>query len=471
LLAAEALEFPWGGEGLRIAGREQHEQEVYFPAKRTWEELFRLNSQDRETNLRLGIINHRLGDLDASDQALGRVLKDTNASAAERSEAMFHMANNIREKWRLSWINSPPAEIPPKALASPLLIRAYERYRQAYEEDLNNYKAALQALSMLTIALELKETNADFWEDRFDPNETDAMIEQRTELTTAVRTYLRAARERQKATAAENPVLEIDGAHFEFLINKRPTRVQFAYDKALSGASDYLFESAWGQLQTFQQLGVLPGVLPKSLGGGRTLKAKQCPGRVILFGGQPITRLAGGTLRLTEAMAKVASAKIKEILKVEKERTDGNIVAVASGASGGDILFHESCAELGIASQLFLPVPHDAFRTNSVSPAGREWEDRFDQLLKRAGAYRWLADSESLPIWLSARKDYTSWQRGSLWLIHEALAFGAKNLTIVTLLEEEQNRWYWKYVPDYGAALISIHMSDLRRGDSASATV
>jgi len=68
------------------------------------------------------------------------------------------------------------------------------------------------------------------------------------------------------------------------------------------------------------------------------------------------------------------------------------------------------------------------------------------------------------------RKDYTSWQRGSTWLIHEALALGAKNLTILTLLEEKQNRWYRKYVADCGAALIPIPIADLRRGDSASVT-
>jgi hypothetical protein len=38
-----------------------------------------------------------------------------------------------------------------------------------------------------------------------------------------------------------------------------------------------------------------------------------------------------------------------------------------------------------------------------------------------------------LPIWLSFKRDYTSWQRANLWLIYETLAVGAKNFTQLAL--------------------------------------
>jgi len=469
LLAAEALEFPWGAEGLRIVGREQYEQEVYLPAKRTWEELQRLNPQDREANLKLGIINHRLGDLDASDQALRRVREDKLATAAERSEAIFHLANNVREQWRLAWVKRPSEEMPANALASPLLFKAYERYREAFEENLNNYRAGLQALSILTIALELKEKNREIWEDRFDPEDYDRYKDHREELTASVRGSLRIASNREDRSGAEDASLALDRAHFELLTSARATRVQFEYEKALAGATDFLYESANAQLEIFRQLGVLAAALPKPPAPARHARSVERPARVILFSSRPVAANGDVAPQFPKPMAEAACAKIREILQQEKDRTDGEVLGIGSGASGGDILFHEMCTEVGLSSRLFLPLPHDAFRTASVSPAGREWEDLFDQLLKRSGSYRWLASSETVPIWLSTKKDYTPWQRGSLWLIHEALAIGAKYLTVVTLLEEGENRWFRRYVAEYGAALITIRPGDLQRGKPVTA--
>jgi hypothetical protein len=474
LLAAEALEFPWGAEGLRIAGREQYEQEVYLPAKRTWEELQRLNPQDREANLKLGIINHRLGDLDASDQALRRVREDNLATAAERSEATFHLANNIREQWRLAWANCAPEEMAPKALASPLMFKTYERYREAYEEDQNNYRAALQALSILTIGLELKENNLEIWEDRVDSKESDRYKGQCAELTAVVSGALRIAIEREERSKTEDPALALDRAHFELLTSTRPKRVEFAYEKAFAGATDFLRESGNAHLEIFRQLGVRAVAVPKPSVPPPYTKTVEQPVRVVLFSSRPVSAPPEGAQpAFPKAVADAVRARIREMLQQEKDRTEGELLAIASGASGGDILFHEMCIELGLASRLYLPLPHDAFRTASVSPAGREWEDRFDQLLKRNPMYRSLAPSDAVPIWLSTKKDYMPWQRSSLWLIHEALAFGAKNLTIVTLLEDEETSWFRLYAAEYSAALLPIRPGDLMKVEplvSASAT-
>jgi hypothetical protein len=122
-----------------------------------------------------------------------------------------------------------------------------------------------------------------------------------------------------------------------------------------------------------------------------------------------------------------------EALRTELARTDGVVIGMSSAASGGDILSHEACAELGIKTILLLPLPADRFRSESVSPAGAGWEKRFDALLKGRGAPPCLATSDQLPTWLSGRQNYNSWQRANLWLLQEALTVGAESVSLLAL--------------------------------------
>jgi hypothetical protein len=162
-------------------------------------------------------------------------------------------------------------------------------------------------------------------------------------------------------------------------------------------------------------------------------------------------------------------AAILKTVQQEIARTDGSVVAIASGASGGDLLFHDVCDELKIPHHLYLPLPPDLFRNESVSPAGRAWEDRFDELMKQSPSPPCLANSAELPLWLSARKDYTSWQRANLWLIHEVLALNAKNFTLLALWDGVKTEglggtYHLQAVAqEYGAALVTIYTADLHK--------
>jgi hypothetical protein len=57
--------------------------------------------------------------------------------------------------------------------------------------------------------------------------------------------------------------------------------------------------------------------------------------------------------------------------------------AYAGGASGGDILFQEVCAELGIETRLYLAVQARTYVTTSVDKAGSDWVQRFWNLHSR----------------------------------------------------------------------------------------
>jgi hypothetical protein len=98
----------------------------------------------------------------------------------------------------------------------------------------------------------------------------------------------------------------------------------------------------------------------------------------------------------------------------------GATIGMAAAASGGDILFHEVCAELGIATRIMLALPVDEFIATSVAPAGRNWVLRFQALLAAHGP-------ENLCIMggedgLSQGETENIWQRANLWMIDDAVA-------------------------------------------------
>jgi hypothetical protein len=57
----------------------------------------------------------------------------------------------------------------------------------------------------------------------------------------------------------------------------------------------------------------------------------------------------------------------------------GSVLGIAGAADGGDILFHEVCAELGIESEVCLALPAVEYVRTSVQAS---WVGRFHRLLQ-----------------------------------------------------------------------------------------
>jgi tetratricopeptide (TPR) repeat protein len=486
LLAMEAQDFFWASEGLRLVGRAQLDLKAYGEAKTTWEELHKLNPWEAEANQRLGTIYQRLGDLDASDLALQRVLSNTKVARSDRAEALSLIGRNIKDRWRSSWNGLTGEQAAIKALESPELLKAYAKYQEGFQENLDSFYAGLNALGLLTLAIELVKALPDTWGNRFD-SEEDATTElaalnvQCLKLAGAVGISLDAAKLHLQQTGKEDRWFDISFADYFFLTSDKPKRVAFAYQSALMGAPDFYVDSAKAQVELFRNLGVLrentervldvfqPTVPPAAL--------KPPPARVILFTGHMIDAPGTSPPRFPDSLRQRAREAIRNAMKQELARTGGEVVAIASGASGGDLLFHDVCGELGIEHRLYLPLPSDLFRNESVSPAGRFWEDEFDELLKKGPAPPLLSTSTELPVWLSVKKDYATWQRANLWLIHEALAVGAKNFTLLALWDGVKTEglggtYHMRTLAQqYGAALVTVSMTDLIKPASASSAL
>ena len=481
LLAMEAEQFFWASEGLRLVGRAQFHLKAYRAAKETWEKLHQLNRDDSEADQRLGTIYQRLGDLDFSDQALFRVINNKMASHSDRAEAFSLLGRNIKERWRLSWASALGPEASRKALQSPALLQAFEKYNQGFLENLDSFYPGLNALSLLTLAIELAKQMPDAWNDRFDTevqaaSELDALQIRRRELVGAVSLSLEVAKQRLLESGKEDLWVDISLADFLFLTTNRPQKIAFAYNSALAGAPSFYADSARTQLELFRQLGVMVENAEKALevfsSAVPVEELEAQPARVILFTGHMIDPPGTTPQRFPDSMKDRVRQEILDKVQQEIMRTQGKVVGIASGASGGDLLFHEVCEQLGIAHRLLLPLPPDRFRNESVSPAGRFWEDQFDKLVRNNPTPPYLTNSAELPIWLSAKSDYSTWQRANLWLLQEALAVGASSLTLISLWDGVKTQgiggtYHMREVAQkYGAALVTIYTKDLFSTDS-----
>jgi hypothetical protein len=121
----------------------------------------------------------------------------------------------------------------------------------------------------------------------------------------------------------------------------------------------------------------------------------------------------------------------------EMAAPDGVSLGIAGGACGGDILFHETCAALGIPTRLYLALPPDRFQVESVQQGGPAWVERYRALCGRLPA-RVLQDDKTLPRWLGDKPDYDIWRRNNLWMMFNALAIYPRHLTLIALYNRER---------------------------------
>ncbi len=101
-------------------------------------------------------------------------------------------------------------------------------------------------------------------------------------------------------------------------------------------------------------------------------------------------------------------------------------LGIAGGACGGDILFHELCLEMNIPSEIYLAMPIPQFKKESVSFAGKTWENRFDKLTEQLTVH-------ILPKSNANDKSYNVWARANLWMLQSALKDGGKHMTLIAL--------------------------------------
>ncbi|MFT6916640.1 MAG: hypothetical protein ACJAWL_002983 [Motiliproteus sp.] len=164
-------------------------------------------------------------------------------------------------------------------------------------------------------------------------------------------------------------------------------------------------------------------------------------GRVLLFAGHMLDQQGRFPARFAAEREPAAKAAIRRAVTEEQANDSGALLGIAGGACGGDILFHEVCAELGIDTRLYLALPQDQFVETSVQHAGTSWIERFDRLCLELPT-RVLAGAEQLPDWLGGKEEYGIWARNNLWILQHALALGGDRVTLIALWDGERGEGF-----------------------------
>lgn len=438
LLAYEAGWFLWQTGALRLVGRRQFELRLMGPARQTWEKLRTVYPDDLEANLKLGTIYQKLGRSFVSDQRLQQALECPTIGREEKAEALALQGSNVKVRARQIETQSDVAKRRIAMVLSRSLEKAASLYRQAYEQDLNHYYSGLNALALTALLVDLITAEPATWSQIFD---TDQEADQRRkelasdhdQLVASVGMSLKAALHQLKS-GAEDRWLAISQADFKFLTATRDTAVVAAYEGALAGARPFYVSAARSQVEMFGELGVRTERVQACLASFPRAPKPPAPlVQAIVFTGHMIDAPGRETPRFPATQEETARRAIHKAVADRIGATPpGYCLGIAGGANGGDILFHEICAALGIETRVLLTMPETEFIAESVAHGGPDWVRRFEALIKRAPVQT-LGDSKDLPRWMRDRAGYDVWQRTNLWLIEEALSTGAPVRTLIAL--------------------------------------
>ena len=463
LISYEVKGFEWEARGWRTVGTAQFNINALTGGKTTWENIRKLEPQDLEANIWLGTIYERLDDLVRSTEALNRALNNKAIERNERAEAYSLLGRNLKTLWRRDWESKPPPDRAAEALRSPRLQESFENYERAFDEDLNHYYSGLNALAMIKIMVALATALPEVWAEQFASDkkasqELEEHSEHATKLVAAVELALQAASRRAERDRKKDIWAEISEADLMCITTNAPARVAAAYRK-VSSAPEFNVGSIRKQLAIYRDLGVLNsnvaevfkvvGEPPPLAVPGAEPAATPERKRVLVFAGHMIDAPDRTNPRFPANKEQVARDKIKEAISKEMNTGAGVLCGYAGAASGGDILFQEVCAELGIPTRLYLAIPPAKYINSSVIKAGSSWVQRFWDIYnqhEKAKQLRILSevedaksDEDYLPAWLRSKDNYTIWQRNNLWMLFNAVAeacdekSGDPNLTLIAL--------------------------------------
>ena len=148
----------------------------------------------------------------------------------------------------------------------------------------------------------------------------------------------------------------------------------------------------------------------------------------IVFTGHVIDKSARPKPRFPARIEESVTEQIKLKLLEQKESNPGaEIKGISAAACGGDIIFHEQCAAIGIETELYLALPRDEFKKWSVAYAGEEWVHRFDNLLKKRPVHFLKKPETGDKVWAQA----------NTWMLEEAARQSPENVTLMALWNGE----------------------------------
>jgi len=326
-----------------------------------------------------------------------------------------------KDAWIAAWHrpgNSPEQMQDEAAYEDALLRAAIDNYATAYRHNPGHYYSGINALTLMHLHRHLV-----IKDPRYD-HEMDTMAG-------AVRFAAESEPDEQQRFWSNMTLGDL-----EVLVGT-PEAAQNAYKEALARNDKdwFALNSGRAQLQLLQDL----GFRPKNVEAGiatfeRALQKLQKPEdrrprQVFLFSGHMIDRPNRPSERFPAEKESVAAQHIAAAL--DRLGAGPEDLALAQGASGGDMLFLEACRQRNVRLQLLLPLPEPEFIQRSILPSrgGDQWRERF-YALKAA-----LKDEPRImPDDLGPLPDGVNpFERCNRWLLYTALSYGINKVRFLCL--------------------------------------
>jgi len=461
LLAVEAEGFIWEIEGLREVARAQTDLNFFLGAKTTWEILQRRFPDDLEANMMLSKIYERLNkqlpeqDLQTrSEQAMQRVFGQKEIERNNKSEVLALVGTLRKAEWRKRWMEFKTVKKRrEQALRSKFLREARMNYLAAFYENLNNYHAGLNALALFKIEEQMAAAHPAVWNALHDDpvRESANLTKHSYRLTIAVEVSLEAERRLldQDKKDKRDYWLEINEAIFYCVTSTKKSQlsnVAKEFEEAFCLAPPSATMAVKDLLEDYKELGVFTENVRVALDTLERIHKEPLPygtqkdtERILLLvtGYSTDKGAANGSRSpLSKEHENRTKEAIKRAVASEQKRAERILFGMASGASGGELLFHEVCQELQIPTRLYLPMPVDQFVGDyvSISEDQDDWIERFNKIYSNTTYRSVLNNSDELPRWLQLKPHYSLRRQGNLWMLQHALFEGLQSGAQITLI-------------------------------------
>jgi tetratricopeptide (TPR) repeat protein len=326
-----------------------------------------------------------------------------------------------KDAWIAAWRQpgATPEQMRENAAYEDALLRcAIESYASGYRRNPNHYYSGINSLTLMHLYRHLTH------ETRYDRD---------IELMAGAVRFAAGCEPHESLRFWSQVTL----GDLEVLMGT-PDSVRAAYKEAIAKNDKdwFALNSSCAQLQLLKNLGFRPetveaGIATFARALQKLVRPEECwqPRQVLLFSGHMMDAPDRPAPRFPPEKEDAARREIAAAIAALEAGPED--IALAQGASGGDILFLEGCRERGTRLQMMLPLQEPEFIQRSILPSanGNSWRQRYYSLKETtSNAPRIMPDELGPPP-----KDVTPFERCNLWLLYTALAYGVNKVRFICL--------------------------------------
>lgn len=144
----------------------------------------------------------------------------------------------------------------------------------------------------------------------------------------------------------------------------------------------------------------------------------------ILFTGHLIDAAGRKEPRFPPEKELLVRAAVEQQLLQLTKNTSEKLIGITGAACGSDILFLELCESFEIHTEIYLALPKEEFKRQSVSYAGKQWDERFERLIQKT------------PVHIVSKhedENESVWEKANLAMLNRALKNGPQHMTMIAV--------------------------------------